>query len=674
MDNSFKVNRGLNLNPQTTVPTNPVNGDFYYDTTLNTFVFYDNGFWINLASRTDIASATSITSAQLTAIVVQNSLIRITGATTTNIYGLLASTDGKNVTIYNASTAFISLKNNDSTEATAANRIVTYNSSDLTLSPGQAVSLAYDAGQSRWIVSSSVGSGSGSGTGDDLDALQYSASFTDNFETPANNVVSSVNVSTGFTNALYVGGQVALYRMSYDASKTVTGTGTAMTLSAAPAFTIQVGDMLIVGGQAKRITAVASQTSITIESAFATNPATAVCNVSQALYTKDLNNFAADGDAVSSIYTGTISDCLVTYNDTSSGTLYNYTDPALINYTASSDGTTYTSATARESNLSVNASLTGLPTTGTNLYIRFFSSATSGNGTVNLVGYKAFFHKDANVNVGGIVNQAICFSNSVGTPVGCTNPTVVGGKTTVGLNWSYPTGINAGTANGSIRVVLNGSKVPRFINSTLTPDASYTEASATSISLDKDYSGLNYSIEVYEDVAIIDSNSANSNNIAAILSVLQPVGTVTASMLTQAQFQAQTSTNWILADGRSVTGTVYATLTGNSTVPDLRGVALRGKNNGRVDGDQNPDGDLTLGTFQGDQYVSHTHSDAGHAHTTWFPTDPNHTLSSGGGTTGILQGTTGSTSTAAAAANIQLSGGNETRMKNVTVNYFIRIN
>lgn len=88
----------------------------------------------------------------------------------------------------------------------------------------------------------------------------------------------------------------------------------------------------------------------------------------------------------------------------------------------------------------------------------------------------------------------------------------------------------------------------------------------------------------------------------------QPVGSMIQSMLTEVQFQAIRGTGWILADGRSVAGSAYETLTGISLAPDCRGTYIRGKNNGRSDGNQNPAGDLTLGTFQTYGYVSHGHS------------------------------------------------------------------
>lgn len=137
-----------------------------------------------------------------------------------------------------------------------------------------------------------------------------------------------------------------------------------------------------------------------------------------------------------------------------------------------------------------------------------------------------------------------------------------------------------------------------------------------------------------------------------------PVGTVLHSMLTVAQFQAQYGTNWVLADGSSCTGTKYASVTGATTLPDMRGVFLRGKNNGST---RNPDGDLALGTYTADKFAAHTHSiDA-------------------------FKGASGSTATndpilydesnvALNSFSTNSSGGNETAPKSVTVNIFIRVN
>lgn len=152
------------------------------------------------------------------------------------------------------------------------------------------------------------------------------------------------------------------------------------------------------------------------------------------------------------------------------------------------------------------------------------------------------------------------------------------------------------------------------------------------------------------------------------------IGGFEDSMLTEVQFQALHGPGWILADGRSVTGSKYHTITSNTNVPDARGIFRRGKNNGRVDGSQNPDGDVALGTFQADAFGSHTHSQNSHAHTQQVP--------AGGGGAGIASSQsasyTGSVSsyltTSSATATNNNSGGNETRAKNISANVFIRIN
>lgn len=87
----------------------------------------------------------------------------------------------------------------------------------------------------------------------------------------------------------------------------------------------------------------------------------------------------------------------------------------------------------------------------------------------------------------------------------------------------------------------------------------------------------------------------------------QPVGSIIYSKMTEAQFQAVKGVGWILSDGRNVSGSAYATLKGVTNCVDLRGVHIRGQNNGRSDGLQNPDG-TALRAFQSDGTVAHTHS------------------------------------------------------------------
>lgn len=140
-----------------------------------------------------------------------------------------------------------------------------------------------------------------------------------------------------------------------------------------------------------------------------------------------------------------------------------------------------------------------------------------------------------------------------------------------------------------------------------------------------------------------------------------PVGTIVASMLEEAQFQAQPgiSRNWVLAKGQPATGSKYAAVTGKTQLPDLRGVFLRSSNSDLAAADQQQRGNpenKKLGEFQADDFKTHTHE-------TPRP----------GGNDGNRAGRQdawyggGSSSTGAA-------GGTETRPRNITVNYFIKIN
>jgi len=133
-------------------------------------------------------------------------------------------------------------------------------------------------------------------------------------------------------------------------------------------------------------------------------------------------------------------------------------------------------------------------------------------------------------------------------------------------------------------------------------------------------------------------------------------------MLSEAQIQAQIGDCWVLANGRSVTGSDYETLTGFSNIPDARGVFLRSKNNGRSDGNENPDGELALGAYQADNFKSHVHRQR--LNGSGFSDSPLTNTSNGNV----------SNSTRDSQIDTKSTGGNETRSKNITVNTFIKIN
>lgn len=158
-DNFFDIKHGHSYTPQAGRPSNPLNGDMYYDSVRNTFSQYMNGGWTDIQKRTDVASAASLTSTNFTTSVMESSVIKLTGSTVTDVHGFTATPDAKQVIFYNGTNILASIKYQSGTEGTAANRIITPNGADLLLSPGQSITLMYESTQSRWLVISSPGSG-----------------------------------------------------------------------------------------------------------------------------------------------------------------------------------------------------------------------------------------------------------------------------------------------------------------------------------------------------------------------------------------------------------------------------------------------------------------------------------------------------------------------------------
>jgi hypothetical protein len=136
------------------------------------------------------------------------------------------------------------------------------------------------------------------------------------------------------------------------------------------------------------------------------------------------------------------------------------------------------------------------------------------------------------------------------------------------------------------------------------------------------------------------------------------IGEIRYSLLTQEQFQEIYGPEWILLNGSSITTTDLHRNFGWSNVPDARGLFLRAKQNGRFDNLGNPDGDLTLGTYQRDAFESHAHTHA----TVQLPSS----------NTGAIAKGTGITITNNDRTTAH-TGANETRPRSITVNVFIKV-
>lgn len=155
-----------------------------------------------------------------------------------------------------------------------------------------------------------------------------------------------------------------------------------------------------------------------------------------------------------------------------------------------------------------------------------------------------------------------------------------------------------------------------------------------------------------------------------------PIGTIVSSMLDFTQFSFTTKNNekspgnlwtsikskWAPCDGRLVANSKYSILSSAIKAPDLRGVFLRGLN--QFDGDEktipdpkliNPEKKL-VGEYQSDTLQSHNHSYTASLSSTKIRGDGGYAPENpSAGTTGNF-------------------GGAETRPKNVSIFYYIKIN
>jgi len=170
------------------------------------------------------------------------------------------------------------------------------------------------------------------------------------------------------------------------------------------------------------------------------------------------------------------------------------------------------------------------------------------------------------------------------------------------------------------------------------------------------------------------------------------IGSIVPTMLTEAQWWTQTgdtpwnplnptATMWILADGRDITGSLYSTtvtsVSNPNFAPNCLGRFLRGTNNGRSDGFQNPSEGETPNLGDG---TNHSYM-RDHLHTLRFGTNPPYKFASRSITQAPLRPSSEKNRidhSNFAEPELFLSGNgtvsNESRPHNMTINYMVRIN
>ena len=137
---------------------------------------------------------------------------------------------------------------------------------------------------------------------------------------------------------------------------------------------------------------------------------------------------------------------------------------------------------------------------------------------------------------------------------------------------------------------------------------------------------------------------------------------------------------WVPADGRDIPNSVLAGLTGQTKAPDLRGRFLRGLNTiynigqptliiSTADEDD-PSSNRKPGEFQGDSFRNHAHAASGHINGSVCGSNGTHDVD-GGGSKWNCDPNFGDHNV---IVSIQPFGSSETRPKNVSVYYYIKIN
>ena len=161
----------------------------------------------------------------------------------------------------------------------------------------------------------------------------------------------------------------------------------------------------------------------------------------------------------------------------------------------------------------------------------------------------------------------------------------------------------------------------------------------------------------------------NADTLASLKKPSLPVGTIIASILTPQQFAKEVGDSpsldiknkWTLADGKKVLGSDYVTVRGVEDVPDLCGIFLRGKKNSDQRNETKDIPELALGEFRPDTVGPHTHQ-------LWINNRP------GSNAVGFAYNMPATFGTTPMMPKWSEGDPTETVPKNVTVNYYIRIN
>jgi hypothetical protein len=357
------------------------------------------------------------------------------------------------------------------------------------------------------------GSASSVGGGINDPASGFQIAIEDTFDVLATSTDSKVRAveTNGLRNIVN-----ELYELKCDKSPTLTTVGTAYTLSGAPSFTLAVGDIIWDDAQAtwRRVASVATTTTGTIDVAFTVDLSAAAGMVSQTVTTKDLVNA---GDATELTRprdfcpSTPVSIVHIDYFDSLAvnDSVADFNATANIVVSAANDGTQATSGLPTSdlffdifTRPSGKGQIENYPLAeiagDERLFLTFFCNPNNGSVTAqaNVLAYRVSFYDEESVTNGGFLDSAFCMTDGTGTPVNCSNPSIVGGVTQVELDFHFTTGIEAGRPDGDLEVYLDGNAIPRKFTGVVVAFWEEVPGSTNKIKLDANYSGSAFGVQV----------------------------------------------------------------------------------------------------------------------------------------------------------------------------------
>lgn len=456
----------------------------------------------------------------------------------------------------------------------------------------------------QYVGTGAGGSGSGSGILEPVPGYKFMSS--DSFSSIKGS--SDDTVDGTYTNATYDAGK-KMYQLSLDKSKTVSSnSGTAFAPSGAPTFTVKIGDIVYAtsgarSGQWRRISAVASQVSWTLDAAFTGGNMSGgdTFMVSQAVWTLDLVNFGSATELTRprDFYASeNVLQILTDYVDslTSGDDVGDFTQTARVVMSASNEGLQAATGLPLTSNFTQsiytrpaapNQISDYILQTNTNtqrLFLVFFPNPTNGSvtSTCNMLEYVCNFYTEAQAVNGGVLDSAFCISDASGTPYNCTVSSVFNVSTSVLLNFSFnPSADPAGVAS-QLRVMVDGKVVPKFVSSAVTPSTqlSYTLTTDTNglyrkVVFNKDLSAEILDIMIFRQFGVYDASFTATQRLLGEWDAI--VGTsaqVTAGMATHSSLQAAHDA---VAAGSNILVLNNVTLSGATTISKQVHVAGKGK-------------------------------------------------------------------------------------------------